>query len=49
MSFLRQLFAGRAFGRLDQSIDKLKLIRDSYRAMNLEIYGEELAKALNEW
>ncbi len=49
MSFLRNLFARRAFGELDQSIGKLRKIRDSYRALNVEIYGEEIAKLLNDW
>ena len=49
MSLLRRILAGRAFGELDQSIVRLKEIRDSYREMNIAIYGEEIAKLLNEW
>ena len=49
MKFLRLLFARQGFGELDQSIGKLKEIRDSYRSMNVEIYGEEIAKLLNDW
>ena len=49
MRLLRLIFAGRAFGELDQSIGRLKEIRDSYRQMNVEIYGEEMAKLLNDW
>lgn len=49
MRFLRQFLAGRALGELDQSIGKLRKIRDSYRTLNIEIYGEEIAKLLNEW
>jgi hypothetical protein len=37
------------FNKLDRSIDNLKDIRDSYRALNIEIYGEEMAKLLNDW
>ena len=37
------------FVEIDQSIQKLKEIRDSYRALNIEIYGEELARLLNDW
>lgn len=43
------IFAGVAFGELDQSIGKLREIRDSYRLLNVEIYGEEIAKLLNDW
>jgi len=42
-------FLNSPFNNLDRSIDNLKDIRDSYRAMNIEIYGEEMAKLLNDW
>ena len=37
------------FRDIDQSIEILREIRDSYRAMNVEIYGEKLASLLNDW
>ena len=37
------------FRDIDQSIEVLREIRDSYRAMNVEIYGEKLASILNDW
>jgi hypothetical protein len=49
MRFLRLILLGRTFEELDVSIGKLKKIRDSYRCMNIQLYGEELAKLLNEW
>lgn len=49
MRYLRLILTGRIFGELDRSIDKLKDIRNSYRAMNVDIYGEELASLLNDW
>lgn len=49
MRFLRRILMGRAFGELEMSIGKLEKIRDSYRSINIEIYGEELAELLNEW
>jgi len=49
MGILRRIVAGQAFFKLDRSIVKLKKIRDSYRSMNVEIYGEEMAKLLNDW
>ena len=49
MKLLRLILAGRGFSELDRSIGKLKEIRDSYRAMNVAIYGEEIASLLNDW
>lgn len=49
MKALRLLFSASGLGQLDRSIGKLKEIRDSYREMNVHIYGEELAKILNDW
>lgn len=40
---------GRVFRRLDSSIAGLQEIRDSYRRLNVEIYGEEMARMLNDW
>lgn len=37
------------FGELDRSITRLQEIRDSYRQLNVEIYGEEMASILNDW
>ena len=37
------------FGELDSSITRLQEIRDSYRQLNVEIYGEEMASILNDW
>ena len=37
------------FGDLDRSITRLQEIRDSYRKLNVEIYGEEMAAILNDW
>jgi hypothetical protein len=37
------------FGELDHSITRLQEIRDSYRQLNVEIYGEEMASILNDW
>lgn len=33
---------------LDEQIDKLKALRDSYRQANVDYYGEYLAKLLDE-
>lgn len=49
MSLLCRLFGFPDFGALDRPIEKLQEIRDSYRAMNVTIYGEEMAKLLNDW
>lgn len=49
MSYLRRMVTRWVFGELDRSIDNLKSIRDSYRAMNVDIYGEEIASLLNDW
>lgn len=44
-----QHLMGWLFGALDRPLDRLQEIRDSYRQMNVEIYGEQLARLLNEW
>jgi hypothetical protein len=49
MRFLSRMIFSRLFSDLDQPIGKLQEIRDSYRAMNIEIYGEEMATLLNDW
>ena len=49
MRLLRRIFAFPDLGGLDRPIEKLKEIRDSYREMNVTIYGEEMAKLLNDW
>ncbi|ACH38871.1 hypothetical protein Gbem_1857 [Citrifermentans bemidjiense Bem] len=41
-------FAGRTFSSLDRSLEQLQQIRDSYRRLNVIIYGEELARQLND-
>ena len=37
------------FREIDRPIETLRKVRDSYRAMNVEIYGETLAGLLNDW
>ena len=37
------------FREIDRPMDDLREVRDSYRAMNVEIYGETLARLLNDW
>ena len=49
MRLLRWMFAYPDFSQLDGATEKLRKIRDSYRALNLEIYGEEIASLLNDW
>ena len=49
MRLLRLIFGGPEFSSLNAPIEKLKGIRDSYRAINVSIYGEEMAKLLNDW
>ena len=46
---LRVLLKPGSFASLDRSIWRLKEIRDSYRELNVRLYGEELANLLNEW
>lgn len=46
---LVDFFAGGLFGELDKSLEQLQEIRDSYRQLNIEIYGEQLAGILNDW
>lgn len=48
MRLLSFIFPVPVFGELDRSIVRLKEIRDSYRKMNVNIYGEEMAKLLND-
>jgi len=49
MRFLNMMFFGRFFSELDRPIEKLREVRDSYRALNVEIYGDEMASVLNDW
>lgn len=49
MRTISRLFFGRFFRDLDQPMDTLREIRDSYRALNVEIYGEQMARMLNDW
>jgi hypothetical protein len=49
MKLLRRIWRGPDFRVLDGPISRLKEIRDSYREMNIAIYGEELASLLNDW
>jgi len=46
---LVNLIIGRVFSDIDRPIGKLQEIRDSYRRLNVEIYGEEMASLLNDW
>lgn len=46
---LINFFFGRIFRDIDQPMERLREIRDSYRELNVEIYGEQLARILNEW
>ncbi|WP_198013124.1 hypothetical protein [Citrifermentans bremense] len=45
---LIDFFAGRTFSNFDRSLEQLQGIRDSYRQMNVQIYGEQLAALLND-
>ena len=49
MKLLRRILWLSDLHQLDRSIGRLKEIRDSYRALNVAIYGEELASLLNDW
>jgi sulfatase maturation enzyme AslB (radical SAM superfamily) len=49
MRFLYRLISSHFFSDIDRSIEGLQEIRDSYRALNVEIYGEEMASLLNDW
>ena len=49
MSYLRRMICSRFFLALDRPIEELRDVRDSYRAMNVEIYGEQMARMLNDW
>jgi len=48
MRWIDELFARLAFAKLDSALGALREVRDSYRALNVEIYGEEIAKLLND-
>ncbi|WP_198419423.1 hypothetical protein [Geomonas terrae] len=48
MKAINYLF-GRLFNDMDRPLERLREIRDSYRELNVEIYGEQLARILNEW
>jgi primosomal protein N'' len=39
----------RFFSEIDSPMEKLREVRDSYRALNVEIYGEKMASLLNDW
>ena len=49
MRHLHRMIFKRFFRELDQPIVMLREMRDSYRAMNVEIYGERMASLLNDW
>ena len=49
MTFLRRMMAGVDFTELDRQIERIREIRDSYRAENVRIYGEKMAELLNDW
>jgi hypothetical protein len=49
MRQMSRMLLGRFFRDLDQPMETLREIRDSYRAMNVEIYGEQMARMLNDW
>jgi hypothetical protein len=49
MSYLYRVLSCRHFGAIDRPMEKLREVRDSYRAMNVEIYGEQMARMLNDW
>ena len=49
MSQLHKMIFGLFFRELDPQIESLRDLRDSYRAMNVEIYGEQMASLLNDW
>ena len=49
MKLLSRFLFSSLFREIDQPLAMLREIRDSYRAMNVEIYGEKLASMLNDW
>ena len=49
MNHLNRMLFRSIFREIDQPLEVLREIRDSYRAMNVEIYGEKLASILNDW
>jgi hypothetical protein len=46
---MNRMLLGRLFSEIDRPLEALREIRDSYREMNVEIYGEQLARVLNDW
>lgn len=48
MNVINYLF-GKLFCRMDRPLERLQEIRDSYRELNIEIYGEKMAEMLNDW
>ena len=49
MRRLARMIFSRFFSEIDRPIAKLREVRDSYRALNVGIYGEEMARFLNDW
>jgi hypothetical protein len=49
MNLVHRLLLGPLFSEIERPLEALREIRDSYRAMNVEIYGEKLARILNDW
>jgi hypothetical protein len=49
MRLVTRLLLGRFFRDLDRPMENLREIRDSYRAINVEIYGARVASMLNDW
>jgi hypothetical protein len=49
MRRLSRMTFSRFFSGIDRPIARLREVRDSYRALNVEIYGEEMARFLNDW
>lgn len=48
MKLINHLY-GKLFSGIDRPLERLQEIRNSYRELNVEIYGEQLARILNEW
>jgi hypothetical protein len=49
VNLLNRMLWGPLFSEIDRPLETLREIRDSYREMNVEIYGEQLARVLNDW
>ena len=49
MNLLERLLFTGLFRETDKALEGLREIRDSYRALNVEIYGEQMASLLNDW